>query len=230
MALPIRIVKVGAQASVPRTAAPAARDCSSACWQQPRCLQATTLRPRSACRRHKSWPRIQVRCRAALPCSASVLRGWQLHRVARQCRFSPRPSPAAHPPRCPPTCPATVEGIEATPYVDNLRHFDVSVQGPPDSPYAGGTFKLELYLPEDYPMSPPKVRFLTKIYHVNVDRLGRYVQLHPPSPWPAAQPPPATASSAQHLPGHPQGQVVPRAADPHSAAVHPGPHELAQPR
>ncbi|CAE7823169.1 UBC36 [Symbiodinium sp. KB8] len=66
-----------------------------------------------------------------------------------------------------------VEGIEATPYVDNLRHFDVSVQGPPDSPYAGGTFKLELYLPEDYPMSPPKVRFLTKIYHVNVDRLGR---------------------------------------------------------
>jgi len=27
---------------------------------------------------------------------------------------------------------------------------------------------LELFLPEDYPMAPPKVRFLTKIYHPNI--------------------------------------------------------------
>jgi hypothetical protein len=32
---------------------------------------------------------------------------------------------------------------------------------------------LELFLPEEYPMTPPKVRFMTKIYHPNVDRLGR---------------------------------------------------------
>ena len=37
----------------------------------------------------------------------------------------------------------------------------------------GGCFKLELFLPDDYPMLPPKVRFLTKIYHPNIDRLGR---------------------------------------------------------
>lgn len=37
----------------------------------------------------------------------------------------------------------------------------------------GGVFKAELFLPEDYPMAPPKVRFLTKIYHPNIDRLGR---------------------------------------------------------
>ena len=29
---------------------------------------------------------------------------------------------------------------------------------------AGGLFRLELFLPADYPMAPPKVRFLTKIY------------------------------------------------------------------
>ena len=38
---------------------------------------------------------------------------------------------------------------------------------------AQGIFKLELFLPEEYPMAPPKVRFLTKIYHPNIDRLGR---------------------------------------------------------
>jgi len=38
---------------------------------------------------------------------------------------------------------------------------------------AGGTFRLELFLPDDYPMAPPKVRFLTRLYHPNIDRLGR---------------------------------------------------------
>jgi hypothetical protein len=31
------------------------------------------------------------------------------------------------------------------------------------TPDPGGIFKLELFLPEEYPMNPPKVRFLTKI-------------------------------------------------------------------
>eukprot|EP00615_Pteridomonas_danica_P000027 CAMPEP_0114342038 /NCGR_PEP_ID=MMETSP0101-20121206/9500_1 /TAXON_ID=38822 ORGANISM="Pteridomonas danica, Strain PT" /NCGR_SAMPLE_ID=MMETSP0101 /ASSEMBLY_ACC=CAM_ASM_000211 /LENGTH=149 /DNA_ID=CAMNT_0001475947 /DNA_START=75 /DNA_END=524 /DNA_ORIENTATION=- len=66
-----------------------------------------------------------------------------------------------------------VPGINATPYEDNLRYFNVSISGPEDSPYEGGTFRLELFLPADYPMASPKVRFLTKIYHPNVDKLGR---------------------------------------------------------
>ncbi|KAH8717023.1 ubiquitin-conjugating enzyme/RWD-like protein [Phaeosphaeriaceae sp. PMI808] len=66
-----------------------------------------------------------------------------------------------------------VQGISATPHEDNLRYFDVTIDGPSQSPYEGGVFKLELFLPDDYPMTPPKVRFLTKIYHPNIDRLGR---------------------------------------------------------
>ncbi len=56
-------------------------------------------------------------------------------------------------------------GISASPSEENLRYFNVMVLGPQQSPYEGGVFKLELFLPEDYPMAPPKVRFLTKIYH-----------------------------------------------------------------
>lgn len=66
-----------------------------------------------------------------------------------------------------------VPGITATPDERNARYFHVVIAGPQDSPFEGGTFKLELFLPEEYPMAAPKVRFMTKIYHPNVDKLGR---------------------------------------------------------
>lgn len=66
-----------------------------------------------------------------------------------------------------------VPGITAVPHSDNLRYFDVTLDGPIDTPYEGGVFKLELFLPQDYPMEAPRLRFLTRIYHPNIDRLGR---------------------------------------------------------
>lgn len=66
-----------------------------------------------------------------------------------------------------------VPGISAIPDERNARYFHVLVTGPQDSPFEGGLFKLELFLPEEYPMAPPKIRFITKIYHPNIDRLGR---------------------------------------------------------
>ncbi|KAJ1954228.1 Ubiquitin-conjugating enzyme E2 35, partial [Dipsacomyces acuminosporus] len=64
-------------------------------------------------------------------------------------------------------------GIDAQPHEGNIRYFNVVMDGPDQSPYQGGHFKLELFLPEEYPMSPPKVRFLTRMYHPNIDKLGR---------------------------------------------------------
>jgi ubiquitin-conjugating enzyme E2 N len=56
---------------------------------------------------------------------------------------------------------------------ENFREFFISMIGPKDTPYENGKFKLEMYLNENYPMEAPKIRFLTKIYHPNVDKLGR---------------------------------------------------------
>ncbi|SPQ93776.1 unnamed protein product (mitochondrion) [Plasmodiophora brassicae] len=55
----------------------------------------------------------------------------------------------------------------------SLRHLSVVMMGPEDSAYQGGTFHAEVFLPPEYPTCPPKVRILTRIYHPNIDHLGR---------------------------------------------------------
>lgn len=51
---------------------------------------------------------------------------------------------------------------------DNWTELKGEIAGPPDTPYAGGKFELEIKVPETYPFNPPKVRFITKIWHPNV--------------------------------------------------------------
>lgn len=64
-------------------------------------------------------------------------------------------------------------GITVTPKEDDLRYFNVLLAGPVQTPYEGGIFKLEVFLDEGYPYKPPKIRFITRIYHPNIDKLGR---------------------------------------------------------
>ncbi|KAG0567015.1 hypothetical protein KC19_7G104300 [Ceratodon purpureus] len=56
-------------------------------------------------------------------------------------------------------------GISASPSEENLRYFNVMILGPSQSPYEGGVFKLELFLPEEYPMAAPKVSQLNSWLH-----------------------------------------------------------------
>merc|ERR1712076_243224 len=42
------------------------------------------------------------------------------------------------------------------------------IMGPPDTPYEDGKFKLDIVIPETYPFNPPKVKFVTKIWHPNI--------------------------------------------------------------
>jgi len=52
------------------------------------------------------------------------------------------------------------------------RIVQVKVRGPKGSPYEGGMFPLELYLPQRYGMVPPMLRFTVKIYHPLVSKVG----------------------------------------------------------
>jgi len=56
---------------------------------------------------------------------------------------------------------------------DKVDSLEANIVGPPDTPYSGGIFKLEILIPDRYPFEPPKMRFVTKIYHPNVDDGGR---------------------------------------------------------
>ncbi|XP_059054898.1 uncharacterized protein LOC131848951 [Achroia grisella] len=64
------------------------------------------------------------------------------------------------------------EGIAATPLDPKCCHWQASVTGPVGSPYEGGVFYLYIQVPYSYPMSPPVVRFLTRVLHPNVSRHG----------------------------------------------------------
>lgn len=60
--------------------------------------------------------------------------------------------------------------IHAQPVGDghDLTHLKASFQGPPDTPYEGGTFVVDIKLPNDYPFRPPVMKFETKLWHPNV--------------------------------------------------------------
>ncbi|XP_066249984.1 ubiquitin-conjugating enzyme E2-22 kDa [Euwallacea similis] len=50
----------------------------------------------------------------------------------------------------------------------NYTELRGEIAGPPDTAYEGGNFILEIKVPETYPFNPPKVRFITKIWHPNI--------------------------------------------------------------
>ena len=51
---------------------------------------------------------------------------------------------------------------------NNIFHWNISLLGPQDTPYAGGMFFLTADFPDDYPNTKPEIKFTNKIYHLNV--------------------------------------------------------------
>ncbi|CAJ0942620.1 unnamed protein product, partial [Mesorhabditis belari] len=51
---------------------------------------------------------------------------------------------------------------------EDIYKWEVLVIGPPDTYYEGGFFKALLEFPKDYPQRPPKMRFVSEMWHPNI--------------------------------------------------------------
>ena len=57
-------------------------------------------------------------------------------------------------------------------YGENQLHWTCLMIGPEGTPYSNGYFRLTIDFTEDPPEKPPEIKFLTKIYHLNINDNG----------------------------------------------------------
>lgn len=60
-------------------------------------------------------------------------------------------------------------GVNAKPLdPNNLRHLKGTLTGPEGTVYEGGVFQIDIIIPKQYPFEPPKMKYITKVWHPNV--------------------------------------------------------------
>ncbi|OVA12790.1 Ubiquitin-conjugating enzyme [Macleaya cordata] len=55
---------------------------------------------------------------------------------------------------------------------DDIFHWIGVIFGPSCSPFEDGVFFVSISFPPTYPHNPPDIKFITKVYHPNIDDLG----------------------------------------------------------
>lgn len=67
-------------------------------------------------------------------------------------------------------------GIACYPKKDNdITNLEAKIMGPKDTPYEDGVFHIDIKIPERYPFEPPRLRFVTPVYHPNIDEGKSYL-------------------------------------------------------
>ena len=69
------------------------------------------------------------------------------------------------------------------PNPSDIFHWRISLLGPQDTPYAGGTFFLSVEFPIGYPKKKPEVKFTNKIYHLNVRESDGHICISTLNQW-----------------------------------------------
>lgn len=67
----------------------------------------------------------------------------------------------------------TASGVTVRTMGDSLSHMEGTIEGPKDTVYENGVFKLDIVLTESYPFEPPKVKFITRVSAATLPRDGR---------------------------------------------------------
>lgn len=62
----------------------------------------------------------------------------------------------------------TITGPQDETEITDFTHFKGHFVGPPDTPYEGGQYEVDIRITAEYPFKPPEMRFITKIWHPNV--------------------------------------------------------------
>merc|ERR1711994_1159019 len=65
-----------------------------------------------------------------------------------------------------------LEGISVILDDQDITQVEAIIDGPADTPYFGGRFRVKLTIGKDFPQSPPLGFLLTKIFHPNVSSRG----------------------------------------------------------
>lgn len=100
-------------------------------------------------------------------------------------------------------CKEKADGVSAFPdAARSILFWKAKLTGAAGTPYAGQVYELQLEFPEDYPMRPPTVQFVTQIFHPNGSMLLLLFF------FPLFNLVCSVGGEGRHLPGHFAGQVV----------------------